>query len=150
MSETTIPVIKKQKMKILPAKRKHRFELKAINEKCLPENYDISVWDTFISFHNSFVLYADSLVVGYCIGGKEGEIYSFAILEEYRGKGYGKKLLNTAIEHFVKKGIKKVSLNVRVSNNIAISLYKSLGFSINMTLDCYYGNEDAYEMVKGF
>lgn len=140
--------VKKQKIKILPAKRKNRLEMKEINEKCLPENYDISIWELFISYHNSFVLYADSLVVGYCLCGNEGNIASFAILEDYRGKGYGKNLLSVTLEH-LKKNFDKALLQVRVSNEKAIRLYKDVGFEVNKVLNCYYvDEEDAYEMTK--
>ena len=136
-----------KKIKILPAKRKNRLEMKEINEKCLPENYDISLWELFISYHNSFVLYADSVVIGYCLCGNDGSIASFAILSDYRGRGYGKKLLGVALDHLRKK-FDRVFLQVRVSNNTAISLYKSVGFIINKTLFMYYGDgEDGYEMV---
>lgn len=137
-----------RKIKIFPAKRKHRHEMKAINEKCLPENYDIELWDIFISYHNSFVLCYNSLVIGYCLCSNEGNIVSFAILEEYRCKGYGKSLLSTTLNHL--KNTKSQSLlQVRVSNECAISLYKSLGFEINKILNKYYDDgENAYEMIK--
>lgn len=150
--------IKKRKIKIFPAKRKHRVEMKEINEKCLPENYDMYVWELFLSYHNSFVLCAGSFVIGYCLCGNEGNIASFAILPEYRGKGYGKQLLTETLNH-LKTKYNQSSLQVRVSNEQAIKLYSSHGFVINKTLEKYYTNgcetngcetngcEDAYEMI---
>ena len=141
-------LIKKRKIKIFPAKLKHRIEMRNVNEKCLPENYDMYLWDLFLSYHNSFVLCAGIVVVGYCLCGNEGNIASFAILQEYRGKGYGKQLLKTTLNHLKIKH-KQALLQVRVSNESAIKLYISHGFVINRTLEKYYSNdEDAYEMIN--
>jgi ribosomal protein S18 acetylase RimI-like enzyme len=154
-------LVKKRKIKILPAKRKHRLEMKDINEKCLPENYDIYFWDIFISYNNSFILSAGNFVIGYCLCGNEGNIVSFAILPQHRGLGFGNQLLSAALNHLKLKN-NSVTLQVRVSNKIAIKLYSSMGFVINKTLENYYtsetrenetrenetsGCEDGYEMV---
>lgn len=166
MSENlpTESVKRHPKIKIMPAKRKHRIEMKAINEKCLPENYDLGIWEYFLSFHTSYVLYADSYVVGYCLCGEHDEIKgaatiaSFAILPEYRNRGFGRLLIDTTIKNLntlrvpeakLLKKYPQVVLQVRVSNDIAISLYESLGFIKNKVLDRYYADgENGYEMIN--
>ena len=44
-----------------------------------------------------------------------------------------------------------ITLEVRVSNKVAINLYKSCGFNVVATRKRYYENgEDAYLMLKEF
>src|SRR5437016_13877034 len=114
----------KEKIRILPAKRKHRHEIKAINELCLPENYPMDFWEQQLGAKNSFVLCANSRVIGYILVNQEPVIISFAILEPYRKKGYGKQLLLTCLQELKKKNHENVRLHVRQSNLIAQNLYK--------------------------
>jgi ribosomal protein S18 acetylase RimI-like enzyme len=50
------------------------------------------------------------------------------LLPEYRGKGIGRKLLETAIEAALSSGIERIELAVYESNTHAIRLYQSIGF----------------------
>ena len=138
---------KKEKIRILPAKRKHRFDIKKVNELVLPENYPMYLWEEILSEHCSFVLLANSIVIGYCCISRKS-IMSFALLPEYRGKGLGKLLLNTALEHVKSQKWSFITLHVRVDNNIAQNLYKSVGFEIVETVDKYYDTIDGYKMSK--
>ena len=138
---------KKEKIRILPAKRKHRFDIKKVNELVLPENYPMYLWEEILSEHCSFVLLANSIVIGYCCIARKS-IMSFALLPEYRGKGLGKLLLNTALEHVKSQKWSFITLHVRVDNNIAQNLYKSVGFEIVETVDKYYDTIDGYKMSK--
>lgn len=53
------------------------------------------------------------------------------IINEYRDKGFGKKLMSYAIEQAKQKGINEIKLSVRADNQKAVSIYKSLGFKEN-------------------
>lgn len=57
-----------------------------------------------------------------------GSIDDLYIQSEYRGKGIGKALLQAAFDWLKGKGAKKVGLGVHKSNDVAIKLYKSMGF----------------------
>lgn len=143
----------KNNIKIVHAKKKHCTYMKKINEQCLPENYELLYWEYTVSFHNSFVLCNNNVPVGYCLVGEKDKknalVSSFAILNDYRKKGYGRKLLNNSLKHLEEKKYENVYLQVRCSNSIAIQLYTSLGFKINNVLYSYYQDkEDAYEMKK--
>jgi len=140
---------KKEKIKILPAKRKHRHDIKRVNEQTLPENYPMELWEDILSEHCSFVLMANSNVVGYCCVARNS-IMSFAILSPYRGKGLGKLLMTTALEYLRSQKWKYVNLHVRVDNTIAQKLYLSVGFEIIETVDKYYMTIDGYLMRKTF
>lgn len=65
--------------------------------------------------------------------------------EEYRRKGYSKKLFNYLFELNKDKNIKYM-LEVRVDNKSAIKLYENLGFKIIHTRKNYYKDTDAYIM----
>ena len=58
----------------------------------------------------------------------EGEITNIAVDEKYRGLKIGKRLVRTLLDKCAELNIKDVTLEVRVSNDTAINLYKSLGF----------------------
>ncbi len=55
-------------------------------------------------------------------------IHDIVVLNEYRGKGIGKALMEMLIEKSTEKGHCKVTLEVREDNVVAQSLYKDLGF----------------------
>lgn len=56
-------------------------------------------------------------------------IHDFVVLNEYRGKGVGKALMQRLIDSSVERGFCKVTLEVREDNWIAQYLYKSMGFA---------------------
>ena len=58
---------------------------------------------------------------------------AIGILEKYRGKGIGTKLLSAAIDHALTKGLKRIELEVFDNNHAAIALYKNFGFQIEGT-----------------
>jgi len=56
-------------------------------------------------------------------------VLGMGILPEYRGKGYGKKLMDKTIKHaFTINNLEKIELIVYESNEGAISLYRKAGF----------------------
>lgn len=59
---------------------------------------------------------------------KIGEIHEMCVAKEYQGKGFGKKLLQTTLESFKNKNLKKAGLWVGEKNEKAINLYKKFGF----------------------
>lgn len=67
-----------------------------------------------------------------------GAIYGLGILPEYRGKGFGRQLLQLAIGKLKEKGLSKIKLQVVVKNTNALKLYQSCGFEICSTMDYYF------------
>lgn len=57
-----------------------------------------------------------------------GEIISIYLLPEYMGKGYGKNLLQKAVEELKAMGFKKIFLWVLEENHIARHFYETCGF----------------------
>ena len=57
-----------------------------------------------------------------------GQLLFLAVGHSFRGKGYGKKLAEYAIDDLIKLGAHKIVLWTRVSNIPAQNIYKNLGF----------------------
>ncbi|MBE7092682.1 MAG: ribosomal-protein-alanine N-acetyltransferase [Clostridiales bacterium] len=77
----------------------------------------------------------------------EGDINNIAVKKEYRGKGFGKMLMNALTEEAKEQNIKAMTLEVRVSNKSAIELYKKFGFVEAGVRKKYYSDsEDALIM----
>ncbi len=82
--------------------------------------------------------------------GKVGHLVSIAVLEEYRRRGIGSRLLEKSIR--ISKEIydaESMYLEVRITNKPAIRLYEKYGFRKARIIKRYYmDGEDAYVMVK--
>ena len=74
------------------------------------------------------------------------EIDNFLVIDEYRGSGVGSKLLSFLVDLAKKYNAINITLEVRVSNNIAIHLYKKFGFREVALRKYYYGDEDGILM----
>jgi ribosomal protein S18 acetylase RimI-like enzyme len=73
------------------------------------------------------------------VDGMDGEpaIYAFTILPDYRGRGYGRQLLEEVIHRLQAGGVKKVLIEVETLNASALGLYQSCGFRIVTTYGYY-------------
>ena len=85
----------------------------------------------------TFVLEDNKKLVGYVFGNiftanrkKHCMNLAIAILQEYTGKGYGTKLMNTIEEYAINNGITRLELEVSKNNKVAISLYQKIGFEV--------------------
>jgi ribosomal-protein-alanine N-acetyltransferase len=79
----------------------------------------------------------------------EAHIATLAVHPDYRGKGYSKALLATALSTAIRKGYTKATLEVRAKNFVAQRLYREFGFEIVGQRPRYYrdNNEDAIIMT---
>ena len=79
----------------------------------------------------------------------EAHIVSVGVRREYRGRGIGELLLIGGIEHAMARGARAVSLEVRVSNHVARSLYLKYGLKERGARKGYYSDnrEDAVIMT---
>jgi ribosomal-protein-alanine N-acetyltransferase len=93
----------------------------------------------------------DAIVGGYLVFwemGEEFHILNVAVDLPYRGIGLAQKLIRKVIDLGLRKGAKRVVLDVRKSNSAAIQLYQKLGFTIQTVRKAFYSNgEDAYGMI---
>ena len=84
-----------------------------------------------------FVAVDEEEIVGACMAGYDGHrgwLYAVAVLNEYRRKGIGTRLVNCAMETLKKLGCIKVNLQIRSTNIEVTSFYKSLGFLVEERL----------------
>jgi ribosomal-protein-alanine N-acetyltransferase len=78
------------------------------------------------------------------------EIDNIKVLEEYRGQGIGTKLMAYLVSLAIDYKVDNITLEVRVSNDIARNLYKKFGFREVALRKYHYGDEDAILMKKNF
>lgn len=143
-------------------KREDLSQVVRINKTCLPENYPDSF---FLGLHfqapNAFIVAEkDGKIVGYVMCRvergfssfgmrivKKGHIVSLAVMPEHRRKKVGEKLLTEALKGLKSYDVGEVYLEVRVSNEPAINLYKKFGFEVVKRQKGYYlDGEDAFVM----
>jgi ribosomal-protein-alanine N-acetyltransferase len=92
----------------------------------------------------------DGVTAGYILWLKRKKyyrLYSLAIGNDFQNKGFAKRLLEYSLEKLKDKDF---SLEVKISNEVAINLYKKFGFEIKKVLKDYYEDCDGYLMYKKF
>ncbi|HOV69579.1 MAG TPA: ribosomal protein S18-alanine N-acetyltransferase [Clostridia bacterium] len=99
----------------------------------------------YIAVHNDGILAG---YAGFWKIGSEAHLMTVAVAKAFRRKGIGRALMQHVIGYAVDLGIESMTLEVRVSNTPAISLYESLGFTKAGIRKQYYedNKEDAYIM----
>jgi len=137
----------------------------SINEACLPENYtDIFFIDLYRRYPETFLVAEENGgTVGYImcrieiglsslgLSGimKKGHVVSIAVMPEHRRRGVAEALMTAAMEGMRQYNSKQCYLEVRVTNEAGVGLYKKLGFEISRTVRGYYADgEDAFVMSR--
>ena len=64
-------------------------------------------------------------------------IYGFGVRPDYRGRGYGRQMLEETIREVRQHSKKQITLEVDTDNENAIGLYRSVGFTTRTTYDYY-------------
>jgi len=114
------------------------------------------------SFLESLLILANDLfiiaeisdnIVGYAVallrGDELGHIVSIAVHPDFRGQGIGSTLLRELLKRLREKGAHFARLEVRISNQVAIKLYRKFGFREVYVIPNYYPDGEAcYVMVK--
>jgi ribosomal-protein-alanine N-acetyltransferase len=135
-----------------------------INRACLPENYSPHFFlDVYKNCPDAFlVAEVQGKVVGYVMCRLEtglsdlgrmglirkGHIVSIAVMQDYRRRGIASALMLSAISALASNGSTENFVEVRVTNEQAMSLYKKLGFRIVRRIPrYYYDGVDAYAMT---
>ena len=77
----------------------------------------------------------------------EGHITNIAITPNHRGQHWGKFLMRSVMGKMVEQGMERMTLEVRVSNLLAQSLYKSLGFTAAGVRKGYYADSGEDAMI---
>ena len=80
----------------------------------------------------------------------ESDVMNVAVAPDFRRRGIGDRLVQELTDILKKDGVYKLTLEVRISNDPAIALYKKLGFEVLGRRPNYYSHpkEDAWIMGK--
>ena len=97
-----------------------------------------------LNIYSKIIAYKEDKILGFLIYDDiydRYEIEYIGVLEEYRNKGIGSKLMEYLSD-------KPISLEVEINNKYAIKLYEKYGFKKVSVRKNYYNGNDAYLMVK--
>lgn len=135
-------------------RRRHLRKVLAIESRVYPRPWSPSLFLSEIAQRGTrsyLVARSHGEVVGYTgmmFMGREAHVTNIAVDPDFHGRKVGTRLLLTIINEAIARGAHVVSLEVRVSNHVAQSMYVKFGFSVVGTRKGYYieTNEDAYIM----
>ena len=144
-------------LRFVPLSEEHLDDVMAIEQEAYPEPWTLRMFHEEIRGERSYfyVAFLEEALVAY--GGfwlvlDESHITSVAVKDTYRGRGFGRQLMEFLMNEAVDSGATRATLEVRVSNLRARNLYLSLGFRPIGLRKGYYpkNNEDAIVMLKEF
>lgn len=111
--------------------------------------------DCLLAGYYSFVLDIDGAVTGHAImsiAAGEAHILNICVHPDVQRMGYGRRLLHALLVKAEEAEAKKVFLEVRPSNAVALALYRSVGFEKVGVRPAYYqaanGREDAVVLAS--
>jgi len=111
--------------------------------------------DCLLAGYQNIVLIRDKEVAGYgvlSVAAGEAHILNVCVDPEFRSHGYGEKLLDEMLFRARAASVREVFLEVRPSNELAITLYIKKGFHQVANRPSYYqaneGREDAAVLAK--
>lgn len=133
----------------------HVPQIAELEKICFNDPWSVNSIASELSSRLSLWLVAldDDRVVGY-VGSQtvlgETDMMNVAVHPDYRKKGIGTSLITALIDILAQRGSHSLMLEVRASNDSAISLYAKLGFSEVGRRKNYYRNpkEDALILRK--
>lgn len=142
---------------IHPLTEKHLKEVMRVNLRCFRkgENYTKHTFSYLLNEPTTLsyrIATPSEEIVGFIFvmtNQGTGHITTVGVVPEHRRRGLAQKMLRHAEDALRNRDITTVSLEVRVSNIAAQSLYRDLGYATVQRLNNYYNNgEDAFLMVK--
>lgn len=137
------------------------FKFNNVNLDPLTETYGLSFYMQYLAHWPEYFQVAESPsgeIMGYIMGKAEGHgeswhghVTALTVSPEYRRLGLAATLMAWLEEMSEKKRAYFVDLFVRVSNKVAINMYKTLGYIVYRTVLEYYSgdpDENAFDMRK--
>ncbi|MDX1611083.1 MAG: ribosomal protein S18-alanine N-acetyltransferase [Candidatus Thermoplasmatota archaeon] len=130
------------------------YEVLRLANETLDESYEGGLFLHFARLYpEGFIVATEGEeIIGFVLGtiqrAYEARILALAVKPSWRRKGIATQLTERFLERFARFGVRRVTLEVRVSNEPAIGLYQRMGFEKKGMLERYYGDgEDAYVMA---
>lgn len=123
--------------------------------QALNEEYKLTMFTNVFNLWPDGFLVADSMdnhmgaLVAIMSEPATARILVLAVEKAYRRQGIAQRLLSAFIQKSVLAGVSKISLEVRMSNKIAIRFYEKNRFKIVSTIPAYYKDgEGAFVMER--
>ena len=142
-------------IEITKMRRRHLRRVLSIEGRVYPRPWSASLFLSELAQRTTrtyLVAKNNGEVVGYCgmmFTGKEAHVTNIAVDPEFHGRKVGTRLLLTVVTEAIARGAEVVSLEVRVTNDVAQNMYAKFGFAPVSVRKGYYieTNEDALVMV---
>jgi len=116
----------------------HEFDMTVFPDDAMSEEFFFRLLER----DRFFSLDLDGEIIGQLVvapfGENEGHLGRVAIAQRHQGKGYGKILMQKAMDWFKKENLVKVHLNTQDHNSVAQGLYKQFGFERTGTTWHYF------------
>lgn len=109
--------------------------------------FDIKYLKNDNPFLVNYVYLVDSIPVGlisYSLIYDRIELEYIWVKDDFRGKGIASKLMDKMLE----EKVSNITLEVNITNECALNLYKKYGFKVASVRSNYYGDDDAYLMIR--
>ena len=142
-------------IEIMRMRRRHLRRVLAIEAQVYPRPWSASLFLSELAQRNTriyIVARSEGEVIGYSgmmFTGREAHITNIAVDPTFHGRKVGSRLLLNQVTEAIARGAQVLSLEVRVTNHVAQSMYEKFGFAAVSVRKGYYieTNEDALVMV---
>ena len=141
---------------VLPLEATHLPAVISIERRAYPFPWTEAIFrDCLKAGYHGWVLFdVTRQVRGYALlsmAAGEAHVLNVCVDPDYRGRGFGRFLMQHLLGVAVRAGMTVVLLEVRTSNHVALQLYRSLGFARIGVRRGYYpaagGREDAHVLA---
>ena len=127
----------------------------SIVREALRENYPTSLYLDIHRWWRDGFLVADldghpvGFLASVITADGQARILMFAVSAGFRRRGVGRAMMDAFLQACAMRGLKRIELEVRVSNTEAIAFYRRYGFEIAGALPRFYTDgEDGYKMLR--
>jgi ribosomal-protein-alanine N-acetyltransferase len=140
-------------LKYLPLQIEHLDAILEIENQSFSKPWSRGMFEREISLpiSNFYTVFLDEAIIGYAGFWRvedEAHLINIAVHPKFRTKGYGRKVLDFLTALMVKQGLKKILLEVRENNHMALGLYGSCGFRAVGLRQKYYENSDSAVLME--
>lgn len=101
------------------------------------QNYYIKGGSIFLLYENQYIGYGQIILEN-----NVPVIVNVGILDNYRGRGYGKLLIYELINKAISLGFHRIKIRCYLDNTIALNLYRSIGFVESNELNSWIYKKD--------
>ncbi|MBY0517359.1 MAG: GNAT family N-acetyltransferase [Bacteriovoracaceae bacterium] len=128
----------------------HFKDIVSLDSRLMAQSWDDKQWEGGENF--SVFALRDIKTIGFSIyqiapGDEVAHLLKIAIEPSYRGSSVTQEFWEVMLMTLRAKGVKKIYLEVEVTNKRAVGFYKRVGFKLLHTAKAFYQNgEDAHKM----